>query len=1260
MHIIRMNQKQRINEPESRHGLLWKAVLLLGAPLAFLGAARAQTVPLAEVIQSKVLTTINGNAGHVAANNLGDVFYVSQTDNVAYWLPRGKTTPIALVTGLSGGRSVYVAANNNVYISSNYSGRVIEVPYANGTYTTNTANSSGIANCTANPTTPCLAFGNGAGATGYYLQVADLGFDQVMNGQNGSNAYLVDERDNVCSQAGASTTCNTILKMTPAGSGTYTATVLVTGLPQANGGQIAVGPKGDVYYADGTNLYYIAAGSTSYSIIGTGLVSPSGVTTDVYGDLFITDSGTGANKIYEMPAVNGVAQPGSQFIFLNLYSANGIAFDGLSHVYYTGYSGGSNLNQATINSFNLGTATQGTPVSVTPATLTVQFTGPVTLGSISLSGTSAGFSYVAGTCVTGTAYIDASSCTINVNYAPTAVGLQRGAVALSGSAGANVATVNLSGIGLGASQTSDPGTLTVIGSGFTSPQGVAVDGAKNVYIADSGQNAVLMFSAGSTTATKIGTGLVGPTSVALDNAGNLYIADSGNGRVVEVPSVGGALTSSAQSVIISGVGTALGIATDLNNNLYIADSTKNQLLELGTIAGVPNASQKQQLSVSSTGVSTFTAPIAVATDSTGNVFVADTTANTISEITYYGRQNVNIGSGYLHPTGLATDASGSLYVADSGNGRLLKIPFESPIFNTNDQYTIGATVAAPYGLTLDASSNIYVVDSADAAAYQLNRLQGTLALGRANILTSTSQSNGYIGNSGNQTLTLGTPDYVASGNTTVFTITTPSTGGCTNSYAIASGFACTIAATFSPTVVGNYSELLAFSSNATNTATPSLTLTGIGLNQATTTVSLAQTAPAGTAAFGQSVTIAATIVSKTAGTPSGTVTFFVDGAQQSHPSTVTNGVATVVLSGLTGGGHTIGGSYSGDNNYAPSSATTITITVAKASSSTTLATSGGYQNPPSAVPGTPLTLIATVTPGASTVPTGTVTFTLGSTTLGTASLGPVSSGGVTTYVASLAISTLPAGADVVTASYSGDVNYSSSSSPLTITISPMTFTLTPSTASVTVVAGQTVTLPMQVTSVAGYSGLIGLGCSGLPANTVCGFNPNGFSVQANNQLTVEQDGPVNPITGVAPVLVAATYGPIGVTVSIITGTTPPVVQPPVAELHLPGLSKKIPMSLAFMLITPLALLVRRRAKRHLRGIQLVALFALMGGCITIFSGCGSNLAGITPKGTYNVTITATSTASTAPGVLAPGCTYSPSTATVPTCIQKTQITLVVQ
>ena len=69
----------------------------------------------------------------------------------------------------------------------------------------------------------------------------------------------------------------------------------------------------------------------------------------------------------------------------------------------------------------------------------------------------------------------------------------------------------------------------------------------------------------------------------------------------------------------------------------------------------------------------------------------------------------------------------------------------------------------------------------------LNRAQGTLPIGRTNINTTSPTLNGYVGNSGNLPFTLGTPAYVATGNTTVFSVMSPSSNGCSNGQVIAVG-----------------------------------------------------------------------------------------------------------------------------------------------------------------------------------------------------------------------------------------------------------------------------------------------------------------------------------------------------------------------------------------------------------------------------------------------------------------------------------------
>ena len=73
---------------------------------------------------------------------------------------------------------------------------------------------------------------------------------------------------------------------------------------------------------------------------------------------------------------------------------------------------------------------------------------------------------------------------------------------------------------------------TLVASGLSSPSGVAVDGAGNVYIADTGNNAIEQWMVASNTLnTLVATGLFSPSGVAVDGAGNVYICDRGNGAI---------------------------------------------------------------------------------------------------------------------------------------------------------------------------------------------------------------------------------------------------------------------------------------------------------------------------------------------------------------------------------------------------------------------------------------------------------------------------------------------------------------------------------------------------------------------------------------------------------------------------------------------------------------------------------------------------------------------------------------------------------
>jgi hypothetical protein len=175
------------------------------------------------------------------------------------------------------------------------------------------------------------------------------------------------------------------------------------------------------------------------------------------------------------------------------------------------------------------------------------------------------------------------------------------------------------------------------------------------------------------------------------------------------------------------------------------------------------------------------------------------------------------------------------------------------------------------------------------------------------------------------------------------------------------------------------------------------------------------------AIYGQSVTLTATVTSNAPGGVTGTVTFK-SGATVLGSATLSGGTASLKTTKLAVGSDSLTVAYNGDVSNAKSTSAALAEMVKQATIKMTLASS-----PNPSVLGHAVKLTATLTSDGGLPTGGTVTFTSTSGTLGTAKVGA-------TGLAVLSVTTLPHGADVVTATYAGDAGHSSASASVTQTV----------------------------------------------------------------------------------------------------------------------------------------------------------------------------------------------------------------------------------
>jgi hypothetical protein len=251
--------------------------------------------------------------------------------------------------------------------------------------------------------------------------------------------------------------------------------------------------------------------------------------------------------------------------------------------------------------------------------------------------------------------------------------------------------------------------------------------------------------------------------------------------------------------------------------------------------------------------------------------------------------------------------------------------------------------------------------------------------------------------------------------------------------------------------VGSHSITAVYAGDTNLTGSTSPALAQV-VNQGTSTTSVGTSGTP--AALGAPVTFTATVTGS-GGSPTGGVTFK-DGVNTLGTGTLNgSGQATFATSALALGSHSITAVYGGDTSFASSTSATVAQVIVQGASSSTLASSA---NPSAA--GAAVTFTATVT-GAGGTPSGTVTLKDGATAIGSTTLDG-------TGHATFSISSLAAGSHSLTAAYSGDPNFASSTSPvLTQTVNPVTSTTSMTATPNPVALGAPVTFAATVTGTGG-------------------------------------------------------------------------------------------------------------------------------------------------------------------------------------------------
>jgi uncharacterized protein (TIGR03437 family) len=326
------------------------------------------------------------------------------------------------------------------------------------------------------------------------------------------------------------------------------------------------------------------------------------------------------------------------------------------------------------------------------------------------------------------------------------------------------------------------------------PNAIAVDASGNLFIADTYNDRIRRVTPVGIITTIAGNGsvcsggdggpatsaqLCNPRGVAVDTSGNLFITDTASDRIREVSTAGmistvagvgpsgpyyfdgpfypfnGGYFGDGGPAITAGLNGPSGVAVDASGNLFVADTDNNRIRKVSptgrivTVAGIGPTSPfpfsiMGRCSPIDGGYSgdggpavgaEFDGPVAVAVDTSGNLFIADSCNNRIRRVSPSGIISTVVGNGSMDYSGdggpatsaqlssgsVSVDTSGNIFIADTANHRIRKVTPTGIISTVAGDGALGysgdggpATSAQflyPTQVAVDASGSLFIADS---------------------------------------------------------------------------------------------------------------------------------------------------------------------------------------------------------------------------------------------------------------------------------------------------------------------------------------------------------------------------------------------------------------------------------------------------------------------------------------------------------------------------------------------------------------------